>query len=397
MKRPLSENPYPRVAVCVDKSRSYGRRVLRGIARYVELHGPWSLSVDPRASGAYDARWLKNWRGDGVLAFIEALPAGWRRRASSVPIVELFGHRLDLHLPQVSNDEAAIGKMAAEHLLERQFRRLAFIGYSGLGWSGRREEGFVERARASGVGVATFYCRYGGHSLAVWERDQLRVTRFLSGLAKPVGIMACSDRLGTRVLDACQRADLAVPEEMAVIGVDNDEETCLLGHPPLSSVIDDAEQVGFVAAGLLDEMMANRGRRPRGKRILIAPLGVATRRSTEVSAIEDPLVARAARLIRERACEGLTVAQLVAELRLSRSLLYRRFKGALGRHPHEEILRVKLDRVKSLLLQSSCSIEEAAARTGFSHPEYLSVAFKREFGVTPARFRRARGTPAAVR
>ncbi|MCI0548880.1 MAG: helix-turn-helix domain-containing protein, partial [Candidatus Rokubacteria bacterium] len=173
---------------------------------------------------------------------------------------------------------------------------------------------------------------------------------------------------------------------------------CLLGHPPLSSVIDDAEQIGFAAARLLDEMMAHRGRgrHPWSKPILIPPVGVATRRSTEVTAIGDAVVAQAARLIRERACDGLTVAHLVAELRLSRSLLYRRFKAALGRHPHEEILRVRLDRVKTLLLQSSSSIEEVAARTGFTHPEYLSVAFKREFGVTPARFRRARGAPTPI-
>lgn len=382
----------------MDKSRSYGRRVLRGIANYVELHGPWSLSVDPRASGAYDVRWLKNWRGDGVLAFVEAAPAARRLRASGIPIVELFGHRLDLRLPQVSNDEPAIGRLAAEHLLERQFRRLAFVGYNSLGWSDRRQGGFVERAREAGLTVETFFCDDSGLSLATWERDQRRLTGWLARLAKPVGVMACSDRLGTRVLDAGRQADVAVPEEVAVIGVDNDEETCLLGHPPLSSVIDDAEQIGFAAARLLDEMMAGpaRGRRQWSTSILIPPIGVATRRSTEVAAIEDAVVARAARLIRERACEGLTVAQLVEELRLSRSLLYRRFKAALGRHPHEEILRVKLDRVKTLLLQTSSSIEEVAARTGFPHPEYLSVTFKREFGVTPARFRKGRGALAST-
>ncbi|MGH9162489.1 MAG: XylR family transcriptional regulator, partial [Vicinamibacteraceae bacterium] len=283
----------------MDKSRSYGRRVLRGIAHYVELHGPWSLSVDPHASGAYNVRWLKNWRGDGVLAFVEALPAAGRLRASGLPIVELFGHRLDLNLPQVSNDEAAIGRLAAEHLLERQFRRFAFVGYSGLGWSERRQGGFVERARQAGLTVETLFCGESGRSLATWEQDQRRLTEWLARLAKPVGVMACSDRLGTRVLDACRRADLAVPEEVAVIGVDNDEETCLLGHPPLSSVIDDAEQVGFAAAHLLDEMMAgrDRGRRQWSKPILIPPVGVATRRSTEVAAIEDAVVARAARLI----------------------------------------------------------------------------------------------------
>jgi LacI family transcriptional regulator len=269
------------------------------------------------------------------------------------------------------------------------------VGYSSLGWSERRQGGFVERACEAGLTVETLFCGDSGRSLATWERDQRRLTGWLAHLAKPVGVMACSDRLGTRVLDACRRADVAVPEEVAVIGVDNDEETCLLGHPPLSSVIDNAEQIGFAAAHLLDDMMADRdrGRQQWSKPILVPPVGVATRRSTEVAAIEDAVVARAARLIRERSCDGLTVAQLVAELRLSRSLLYRRFKASLGRHPHEEILRVKLDRVKTLLLQSTSSIEEVAARTGFPHPEYLSVAFKREFSVTPARFRKMRGAP----
>lgn len=205
--------------------------------------------------------------------------------------------------------------------------------------------------------------------------------------------MACSDRLALRILDACHRARLTVPEEIAVIGVDNDEETCRLSTPPLTSVMDDPRRIGLEAARLLDQLMAGQRDPHELPPVLVPPLGIATRRSTDTTAIDDPFVSRAIRIIRERACEGLTVGELLSELHLSRSFFYGRFRTVLSRTPHQEILRVRLERVKNLLTQTDISLQEISARAGFEHPEYLQVAFKREVGVTPGRFRRTqRGT-----
>jgi LacI family transcriptional regulator len=377
-----------RVALCVDKSRSYGRGVLRGIAEYVGTHGRWSLHLDPRASGSYGADWLRGWDGDGVLAFIEDPDLADSLRRASIPAVELFGHRLDLGLAHVGNDEEGFGRLAAAHLLERHFRHFAFTGIQGALWSERRRDGFAAALRKRDFTTREMLVAADDRAgLADWEANQLRLRAWLRDLPRPCGLMACSDRHALRVLDACRAEGIAVPQEIAVIGVDNDEETCRLAHPPLTSVMDNARQVGLRAATLLEELMA-RGQVASNQRILVPPLGVATRRSTEVTAADDPLVARACDLIRERACEGFGVPELLATLRISKTSFYARFKKCLGRLPHEEILRTRLGRAQSLLRETGLSTAEIAGRCAFTHPEYLNVAFKRELRQTPGAFRR---------
>jgi LacI family transcriptional regulator len=372
----------------VDKSRSYGRGVLRGIADYVETRGRWSLYLDPRASGSYGADWLRGWDGDGVLAFINDPILAKSLRRARIPAVELFGHRLDLGLAHVGNDEEAFGRLAAAHLLERHFRHFAFAGIEDALWSERRREGFVETLLKKNFDTREMLSSADDRAgLADWETNQLRLRAWLRDLPKPCGLMACSDRHALRVLDACRAERIAVPQQVAVIGVDNDEETCRLANPPLTSVMDNASQIGWRAAALLEELMA-RGKVDPRQRILIPPLGVATRRSTEVTAVDDPLVARACELIRERACEGLGVPELLTALRISKTSFYARFKKSLNRLPHEEILRTRLDRAQALLRETTLSAPEIAERCGFTHPEYLNVAFKRELRLTPGAFRR---------
>ena len=381
----------PRVAVCVDKGCSYGRGVLRGIADYAETFGPWSLSIDPRSAGTYPRDWLKDWRGDGLLAYIESPELARRIQRLRIPTVELFGHRADLGLLQVGNDDVTIGRLAAEHLLERQFKRFAFSGYPEELWVEGRHEGFATALSRTGLECARFICAQWEQSLERWENNQRRLTAWLCGLPKPIGLMACSDRHAQRILEACRRAEIAVPEEIAVIGVDNDEETCRLSYPSLTSVIDDTRRVGYEAARLLDQLISGEVTASGAKRISIPPLGVATRRSTDVTAVEDRLVADAMRLIRHQACEGLRVESLIAQYHVSRSVLYRRFEAALGRSPHQEILRVKVDRVKNLLTQTELTLEKIAEMAGFEHSEYLSVAFKREVGMAPGAYRQSAG------
>lgn len=375
------------MAVAVDRSLAYGRGVLRGIADYVEAYGPWSIYLEPRSAGRDAPGWLRRWRGDGILAYVEDPALARRLARSGIPVVELFGHRFDLRLPQVGNDDAAIGRLAAEHLLDRSLRRFAFSGYPGEAWVERRFDGFRAALARRGLACDRLDAARSDGTPSRWERGQDRLTRWLRGLPKPVGLFACSDRHAQRVLDACRRAGLRVPDAVAVLGVDNDEETCRLADPPLSSVMDDPRRVGFEAARLLGRRMAGR-RVPPGPR-LVPPLGVAARRSTDVAAVDDPLVADAVRAIRARSGQGLRVEDLVAEARVSRAVFYRRFRAATGRTPHDEILRTRIERVKTLLRTTALPLEAVAARTGFDHPEYLSVVFRRETGRTPGAFRRS--------
>lgn len=378
----------PQIAVCVDKARNYGRKVLQGIADYAETVGRWSLDVDSDATGSYSASWLEHWQGDGILAYVESRATARRLRASRIPVVEIFGHHLNLHLPQVGNDEEAIGRVAAEHLLSCRFKHFAFCGYRREPWSERRRLGFERTIARKGFSTARHDSPRRLATLAEGQRNRECLMTWLAALPKPVAIMACSDRQGARVLDACRRLKLASPEQVAVIGVDNDEETCRLADPPLSSVRDDARRVGFEAAQLLDRLMANPGQREEMFPILIPPLGIAVRRSTDVTAVDDPLIAAAMRRIREQACAGLQVADLLAQFKVSRSVLYRRFHDSLNRSPHDEILRVQLERAKRLLDESDFTLEHIAELCGFQHSEYLGVAFRRKLGLTPGEYRR---------
>ncbi|HZQ48375.1 MAG TPA: substrate-binding domain-containing protein, partial [Verrucomicrobiae bacterium] len=211
------------------------------------------------------------------------------------------------------------------------------------------------------------------------------IAAWLRKLPKPVAVMACYDIRGQQVLDACRNAGLAVPDEVAVIGVDNDALLCDLSSPPLSSVIPNTQRTGYEAAALLDQMMSGRQVAPQAH--FISPLGVATRQSTDTLAIEDQNIARSVRYIREHACEQINIEDVLKVVPLSRRLFESRFKKLLGHTPHEEIIRVRMNRVKEMLTETELPLADIAERTGFEHVEYLSAAFKKREGLPPNRYR----------
>jgi LacI family transcriptional regulator len=197
--------------------------------------------------------------------------------------------------------------------------------------------------------------------------------------------MACYDIRGWQVLEICRRLGIRVPDEVAVIGVDNDELLCDLSQPPLSSVIPDTDRTGYEAAALLDRMLA--GRKVPPDELLIQPLGVATRQSTDVLAIDDEDLAAGLRLIRDHACDGIHVDDILARLAISRRVFESRFKKRLGRTPHEEIVRLQMQRVIDLLTQTDLPLLAIAERAGFKHVEYMSTAFKQRMGLAPREYR----------
>jgi LacI family transcriptional regulator len=217
------------------------------------------------------------------------------------------------------------------------------------------------------------------------------VAHWVEALPKPVGLMACNDIRGQQVLNACRDVEIAVPEDVAVLGVDNDDVLCDLSYPTLSSVVPDTRRIGFEAAALLERMIG--GESPPQPLTLIPPLGVVTRRSTDVLAIEDRHLARAVRFIREHACEGITVEDVLAHVPLSRSVFERRFDRLFGHTPKTEILRARLERIKQLLAETEMPLKLIALKVGFEHPEYLSVFFKERTGQTPGQYRAAARQP----
>ncbi|MEO6006350.1 MAG: DNA-binding transcriptional regulator [Opitutus sp.] len=371
-----------KVALLVETSNAYARGLVQGVVHYVRDHRPWSFQMMEQGRGDDPPAWLSDWDGDGVIARIETPRIARAVVKCGLPAVDLSAARLVPTLPWVETDDAEIARLAAEHLMERGFKHFGYCGDARFNWAVWREGFFSDQLRKVGHECNAYR---GDLAPTDPEAQSQHLSKWIAGLPKPVGIMACYDRRGQQVLEACRNAGLAVPDEVAVVGVDNDELLCELAAPPLSSVIPNTHRTGYEAAALLDRMMG--GKKVSPKAHLIAPLGVAARQSTDVLAIDDRQVAGAVRFIREHACEGINVSDLLRQVPLSRRVLEQRFQRSLGRSPHEEILHVRLNRVQRLLAETDLPLYQIAERTGFEHVEYLSVAFKREVGKTPREFR----------
>ncbi len=380
----------PRVALIVETSLASGRDILRGIARYLRAHGPWSIYHEPRALEESVPPWLLEWQGDGIIARIQNQPIAEAVVAAGLPVVDVLGLVPGLSVPLVHVDDRAIAQLGAEHLLERGFRHFGFCAVEGANWSSTRQAEFTAIVCRAGYDCSVCRLPPDTRGLTNWEAQQELLTDWVRSLAKPVGVMVCNDPRGQLVLEAARRAGAAVPEQVAVIGVDNDEPLCEISCPPLSSIQPNHDQVGYEGAALLDRML--RGEPVPRTPLFIPPAGLVTRLSTEVLAIDDPHVATAVRFIREYACDGIGIDDIVSHVPLSRSTLQRHFRKVLGRTVHDEILRVRLRRVHELLVDSELPLESVADKAGFAHRQYLGEIFKARTGYTLAEYRaRSRG------
>lgn len=388
--RPNPMREIPKVALLVETARGFGRDLVRGIARYSRLHGPWSFHITP---GDYlqAVPKMKQWGGTGIIARIPNERTARAVISAGVPTIclGLTDEQLRPGSPlakfsEISSDPVQVSQLAANHLLARQFSQFAYVGSEDRGWSLRRERAF---------------CRYlGEHGFRpfvyrqpkrprdrVWEREQEFLAEWISTLPTPLGLFACDDDRGREVLEACSLVGLHVPEDVAVIGVDNDEVFCELADPPLSSVALNAETAGYRAAALLDGMMQGRIRKPQ--RIVVEALGVVTRRSTDIIAVEDPDVAAALQFIRREQGHGISVESVVQEVAVSRRNLEKRFRSSIGRTILEEIQLVRLERAKRLLVETTYPISKIAELAGFGSAGYFIQFFQKRVGKTPRKYR----------
>lgn len=379
----------PKVALLVETARGYGRELLRGVVHYARLHGPWSFYVTPGDFEQVLPK-MRQWGGTGIIARIVTPEVGQAILASRLPTIALdlaeeqlaAGHPLS-KLSEVASDSRLASQMAAAHLLDRKFLHYAFVGNAGLVWSDRRERAFCEAIRSAGFAPHVYPSLRRRDR--TWGCEQRLLTRWLQQLPKPIGLMACNDDRGRQVLEACRAGRIDVPEEIAVIGVDNDELLCELSDPPLTSVALNAERGGYRAAELLAELMHRRKRRT--ERLVVEPLHVVTRRSTDVVALEDVEVVQAMRFIHNSATGTIGIDDVVRCVQLSRRSLEIRFFKAMGRTIHTEIQRLRLERAKRLLLESDLSIPKVAEVTGYGTASYFVQVFRERIGLTPARYR----------
>lgn len=380
------------VALLIETSRAYGRGILEGVIQYQRAHGPWSIYFQPQGFEALAPAWLKNWKGDGILARIDNRAMAKSVLRAGRPVVDLRFSVPNLRIPGVGIDNQAVVEMALDHLTSLGFKRFGFIGLPRrrISWMDLRQDHFQRRVQEAGFSCHVFESP-GPRSkeTLTWEQDQERIANWLGGLPKPIGVMACNDDRGQQALDACRRAEIQVPDEVAVIGVDNDEILCNLAFPPLSSVRVDTIRVGYEAAALLDRLMA--GAPPPEIPLLLGPRGVASRESTDVLATEDRQLAAAVRHVRQRALDDSRVPDLARQVGMTRRDLERKFRKLLGRTPQEEIIRVRVERAKHLLTTTDLSVATVGENSGFRESKYFCHVFRKKVGMPPGAYRKRMG------
>ncbi|MDF1740027.1 MAG: DNA-binding transcriptional regulator [Verrucomicrobiales bacterium] len=380
-----SKTTIPRVAILVETSRSYTRDLLSGVSRYIQRHGHWSTFLELRAFESSPPPWLNHWDGDGILTRTHSAAMAGAIREAGVPAIELRSTKYNQTLPFVGMDNALIGETVAEHFLNRGYRRFAVYTLDTEQFFRDRVSNFVTRVKQAGAGCESLPA-HGETTPEDWEAHQTELIAWIESIEKPVGIFAANDQLAVRLLDACRRAGIVVPEEVAVVGCENETTLCDFASPALTSVKFDGETVGYRAAGLLDKLM--QGETVPAESILIPPKGIEVRASSDEYVIEDPVVLRAVKLIREHAFEGITVAEIVKALRVSRSTLERRMKATLKRGTKEEILRLQFREVNRLLRNTDLTIEAISDLAGFTHTHYLQTSYRERYGITPGAYRK---------
>lgn len=377
-----------RVVLLVETAREYGRGILRGIAKFSRINGPWVFYREP----GDEQRPLPNlgdWGAEGIISRVANEAEKKKILDTGLPVI-CIGLASEIPgLPNIACDNLAVGRMGAEYLLGRGFKRLAFCGFGDRCWSHERYEGFSRSVSRAGF-EALLYQRPASRLQRSWEKEQLAVAEWLSSLDKPVALMACDDDRARHIIEAAKLVGIKIPEEVALLGVDNDELNCDLSNPPLSSIKLGTEEAGYLAAELLSKMMSGTEEMAE-QRIVVRPLYVVTRQSTDIYAVEDKDVVNAIHFIHRCSEKLLQVQDVVDAVGVSRRKLEHGFRSYLGRSIHDEIAMAQVEQVAKMLLETHLSISQIAIQLGYTSAKHISRKFRNAKGVTPSGYRKIYG------
>jgi LacI family transcriptional regulator len=362
---------------------------LDGISEYCHKHGQWRFQLEINASEPLAAarvkRSLAQWNPDGILAHIE--DEHWDKliAQSGLPAVNISNSVSAFGTPSVQVDHAAVGRMVAHYFMAKGLENFAYCGSSDGVRLPERRDGFSQAVRDAGFACSVLEDFMHGHQ-PEWVKARHAIEKWLATLEKPVGIMCVHDYRGQEVLGACREIGLAVPDEVSVVGVENDRRMCTMSDPPMSSVETPSRRIGYEAAALLHKMI--NGRPAPRKPILLSPIEVVARASSEKVTINDPDIVQAMRFIADNASEAITVNDILEEVAMSRRSFERRFREATGRTPKEQIDAVRIAQAKGLLVNTDLGIPRVAAQCGFAGREVFSRVFNHQMGIAPSAYRR---------
>jgi LacI family transcriptional regulator len=378
-----------RIIVVSDMSSSRGRGTLEGIWEYCRKHGQWEFQLEISANDPQAAprmrQSLAQWNPDGIIAHID--DAGWDKliAQSGIPAVNIALRPSAFGTPIVEVDHLAVGRMVAEYFLNKGLKNFAYCGTSdGVYLSGRRD-GFCRPLRDAGFACSVLE-GFMGKRQSQWIEARLVIEKWLATLEKPVGIMCVHNYRGREVLGACREIGLAVPDEVSVVGVENNKLFCEMCNPPMSSVETPSRRIGYEAAALLHKMI--NGRPAPRKPILLAPVEIVVRASSEKVAIHDPEIMQALRFITDSASEPITVKDILKEVAMSRRSFERRFRETTGRTPKMKIVEAHIAHAKRLLVNTDLAIPKVAAQSGLVSQDVFCRVFRRQIGTTPSVYRK---------
>jgi LacI family transcriptional regulator len=390
--RELMKN-LPKILLDLDTSEVWGRSLMRGIVKYATVHGPWMFYRKPPYYLADKSRnivyWAKKFNVDGII-MLEPTPEEENDllKLSLPTFVSGYNSELNPHFANILSEHREMGKMAAEHLLERGFKQFAFFGYDKF-WSIQRCQGFTETIEQAGYSVDV-YKQPRTKKQRSWEFEQYILADWLKSLPKPVGIMSCIDNRSLHVVEACKIAHIRIPIDVAVIGVNNDKLLCSLTPSPLSSVAISAKQGGYETAKIMDGMI-KKEISMKGQFVLIQPTYVASRQSTDTLAVTDKLVIDAIYFIQNNFKNLIQVEDVVAAVNTSKRTLQRRFRDIMGYSIHEQINKAQVDYIAELLRNTNMSISQIAISMGYSGPENISRLFQKAKGMNASQYRKQFG------
>ncbi len=380
-----------RIILLLEATRGFDRGLLSGIARYSALNGPWTFYRQPhgylRSKRRLDLKELRAWKPDGIICPVFQLDELSHLR---VPAVAYDMNEYSGRVPSILSEDSEAGQLAAQHLLDLGHRYFAFCGYSGIRWSRERCQAFCRVVEQAGCSVDVYRPR--SSKLAAWTKEEPHVKLWLKALPKPIGMLCANDDRAAAILETCHELGYGVPEDVSVIGVDDDQYVCELQNPPLSSVRMASEQAGYEAAALLDRMTRAK-EKMSGQRIMAHATGVAARQSSDVLMVRNADVRKALRFIRENAGHSIRVADVVRVTDLSHRTLNDQFHSELGCSISRQLTRARIAYISRLLTETEMRIFEIATVVGYDDDRHFSRYFKRATGLTPQAYRRKHAPP----
>ena len=379
-----------KVILLIEKSRSFGRGLLHGIVQYSNFHGPWLFYMEPeinKKSRKHPYEWIRDLEADGII--------GYTWDANLVKAIVNLGfpamirglEKPTLNAYCIVTDQVAIARTAVEYFMELGFRRFAYCGFDDMIWSQQRGENFNKIVAESGF-KTYLYKQPKAKRLRTPDKEQVIIAKWLISLPKPIAVMAGNDDRSHDILAACKIADIKVPSEVAILGVDNDELICGLSYPQLSSIALSTERAGYEAAQVLGKLMEGQRVEEIEQEVPVSPLHVVTRQSTDIMAIEDKQVAEAVHFIRNHSKDVIQVGDVAEAAGLSRRTLEQRFRKILAHSVHEEIKYARVNQMAKMLIGTNLSISQIAWSLGFPYTNNISRYFKRQKGISPLEYRK---------